>query len=148
MTLYMKTIKRLAIILIILHLVVIISYAQSDEKQFVGTWELAQQSYNNIPMKAPYGYLKIFNADKTFANMLTQNNKSVTTHSGTYKIDGQYYLEKTLYRSPTMISKSPLGTDFKIRFEFNQEHNELTLKFTAANGIQVVEIWKKQAVAI
>jgi hypothetical protein len=148
MTPYMKTIKRLAIIFIVLHLVVIISYAQSDEKQFVGTWELARQSYNNIPMKAPDGYLKIFNADKTFANMLMQNNKPITTHNGTYKIDGQYYLEKTLYRSPTMISNSPLGTDFKIRFEFNQEHTELTLNFTAANGIQVVEIWKKQVVAI
>jgi len=47
-----------------------------------------------------------------------------------------------------MISNSPLGADFKIRFEFNQEHTELTLNFTAANGIQVVEIWKKQVVAI
>jgi hypothetical protein len=127
---------------------IITAFAQSSEKDFVGTWQLAQQSYDDHLMKAPDGYFKIFNADNTFANILTRNGKPVTTHSGTFRVDGEYCLEKTLYRIPAMINNSPLGTDFKIKFEFNRDQTQLTLSFTAVNGIAVVEIWKKQSTVI
>lgn len=95
-------------------------------------------------MKAPAGYIKIFNSDKTFANAQLVNQKPVTTHSGTYKVDDGFYLEKALYRIPQMISNSPLGTDFKINYQFSEDQQQLTLSFTAANGIELVELWKKR----
>jgi len=120
------------------------TFAQANAKAFVGTWELAQQTYNGRVMKAPAGYIKIFNSDKTFANAQLVNQKPVTTHSGTYKVDDGFYLEKALYRIPQMISNSPLGTDFKINYQFSEDQQQLTLSFTAANGIELVELWKKR----
>lgn len=144
----MKPILKLSFIYLFVQLFAGNTFGQANAKAFVGTWELAQQTYDGRTMKAPAGYIKIFNADKTFANAQLVSQKPVTTHSGTYKVDDGFYLEKALYRIPAMISNSPLGTDFKINYQFSEDQQQLTLSFTAANGIIVVEIWKKQNPAI
>lgn len=136
------TIKFAAILC--LQFLAMTTFAQSGKKAFTGIWELAQAASNGQDLqKTGPGYLKIFNADGTFANVQVRNTGSVISHSGEYTInDAEHYTEKALYRMPEMTG-GPLGTDFKLHYEFSEDKKQLTLTFILESGLRITEVWQK-----
>src|ERR1700712_3260557 len=118
----MKLSLKFATVLFSLQLLAITTFAQNAQKAFTGIWELAQAGATGQTLQdAPPGYLKIFNADSTFANVQVRNTGSKISHGGRFLVtDAQNYSEIPLYRIPEMAG-GPLGKGFPLKYEFNED---------------------------
>lgn len=140
----MKLTLKFATALLCLQLLAITAFAQNTQKAFTGIWELAQAGANGQALQnTSPGYLKIFNADSTFANIQVRNTGSVISHGGRFIVDDtQNYTETALYRMPEMTG-GPLGQGFHLKYQFSEDRKQLTISFILESGMAVVEVWRR-----
>ncbi|MCC8424102.1 DUF4488 domain-containing protein [Mucilaginibacter sp. UR6-11] len=140
----MKSILKIATALLALQLLAITTFAQTGNKTFTGIWELAQSGPTGSALQnAGPGYLKIFNADSTFANVQIRNTGAIISHSGKYTVDdAQNYTETASYRIPEM-GGGPLGNAFKLKYKFSEDAKMIQISYVLENGIAATEIWRK-----
>jgi hypothetical protein len=140
----MKVILKITTLLVCLQFLALVTFAQSTQKAFVGIWELAQQGGNGqVPQNVGPGYLKVFNADSTFANLQVHSSGSVISHGGKFLVDdAQNYTETALYRLPEMTG-GPLGQGFHLKYQFSDDRKQLTISFVLEDGAAITEIWRR-----
>jgi hypothetical protein len=140
----MKLTLKITAALLCLQLLAITTFAQSNQKAFTGIWELAQAGANGQALQnSPPGYLKVFNADSTFANVQVQRSGSVISHGGRFIVnDTQNYTETALHRIPEMTG-GPLGQGFHLKYIFSEDRKQLTISFILESGMAVVEVWRR-----
>lgn len=111
---------------------------KSDNKPFLGIWELFKTASNGLPLQNyPPGYIKIYNADGSFAIIRVQNTGSIIKGSGYYAIDD----DQTCREADTFEELVKKG--FKISYEFSADKKVLTIGFSYPDGAAYTEAYRK-----
>lgn len=110
----------------------------TNNTAFLGIWELFKVSTNGLPLQNyPPGYIKIYNADGTFAIIRVQNTGSIIKGSGYYAIDNDL-LYREADKAEDLVTKG-----FKISYEFSADKKVLTIGFSYNNGTAFTEAYRK-----
>jgi len=138
----MKTNLKFFAVLLGLYFAGKATFAQEAQKAgntpFLGIWELFKTASNGLPLQNyPPGYIKIYNADGTFAIIRAQNTGSIIKGSGYYAVDD----DQTCREADKLEDLVKKG--FKISYEFSTDKKVLTISFSYPDGAAYTEAYRK-----